>query len=177
MKTLDNIKLIPQEILLEIANSDNENSMRLQKLLIVDDNNLDLTVLNDFVSLTNNELLQSEYISLTPVLDDNITNIHRNNFLLINIDEIDFSNWEDNTDVTGCFFIGTDREHAIINHKDSRLLEMIDCLVKIFDNRKLSTAGSISMQYASFVSYSTYKFGYKIVFKIKDQSNIRKAEI
>lgn len=177
MKNLKNIKIIPREMLEEIVNPDNETSKKLQQLLIVDDNNINFTELDNFTTLTANELLEQEYISFTPVLDENITNSTRNTFLIINLDEINFSNWENNLSVTGAIFIGTNREHAVINNKNLRLLEMIDLLLDLFNNKKLSAAGTISMNYASFVTYSEYTFGYKIVFKIQDQSNTRKAEI
>lgn len=177
MKNLKNIKIIPREMLEEIVNPDNEISKKLQQLLVIDDNNINFTELDNFTTLTANELLEQEYISFTPVLDENITNSTRNTFLIINLDEINFSNWEDNLSVTGAIFIGTNREHAVINNKNLRLLEMIDLLLDLFNNKKLSAAGTISMNYASFVTYSEYTFGYKIVFKIQDQSNTRKAEI
>lgn len=177
MKNLKNIKIIPKEMLEEIVNPDNENSRKLQKLLVVDSNYIDLSVLDDFANLSANELLEQEYISFTPILDENITNSKRNTFLIINLDEIDFSNWEDNMSVTGAIFIGTNRDHAVINNKDLRLLEMVDLLLSLFQNKKLSAAGIISMNYASFVTYSEYTFGYKISFKVQDQSNVRKAEI
>ena len=177
MKNLKNIKIIPREMLEEIVNPDNETSKKLQQLLVVDDNNINFTELDSFTTLTANELLEQEYISFTPVLDENITNSTRNTFLIINLDEINFSNWENNLSVTGAIFIGTNREHAVINNKNLRLLEMIDLLLDLFNNKKLSAAGTISMSYASFVTYSEYTFGYKIVFKIQDQSNTRKAEI
>ena len=73
----------------EIVNPDNENSRKLQKLLVVDSNHIDLSVLDDFTNLSANELLEQEYISFTPILDENITNSKRNTFLIINLDEID----------------------------------------------------------------------------------------
>lgn len=177
MKQLTNIKKIPREMLELLVNSDIDLSVKIQKLLLVDDNNIDLNTLDDFQLLSANELLAQEYVSLTPVLDENITNSTRNTFLIINLDEIDFSNWEDNTSVTGAIFIGTNREHAVINNQDLRLLEMVDLLLQLFDGYKLSAAGSITMDYASFITYSQYCFGYKIMFKVQDQSNVRKAEI
>lgn len=177
MKTLANVKLIPQELLLELTNVENPLSLKLQKLLVVDDNILDLSRTDDFTPLSENDLLSSEYISFTPITDNNTTNTMRNSFIIINIDEIDFSNWEDNTRISGAFFIGTSRDRAIINHKESRLLEIVDCLMQMFDGYKLSAAGKISMEYASFIVYSEQTFGYKIVFRLSDQTSIRKAEI
>jgi hypothetical protein len=92
MKTLANIKLIPQELLLELTNTENPLSLKLQKLLVVDDNILDLSKTDDFTLLSENDLLSSEYISFTPITDNNTTNTMRNSFVIINIDEIDFSN-------------------------------------------------------------------------------------
>jgi hypothetical protein len=92
MKNLRNIKIIPREMLEEIVNPDNDISKKIQKLLIVDNNNLDLSTLDDFTSLSANELLEQGYVGFTPMLDENITNTKRNTFLIINLDEIDFSN-------------------------------------------------------------------------------------
>lgn len=177
MKNLRNIKIIPREMLEEIVNPDNDISKKIQKLLIVDDNNLDLSILDDFTTLSANELLEQGYVGFTPMLDENITNTKRNTFLIVNLDEIDFSNWEDNLSVSGAIFIGTNRDNAVINNKNLRLLELIDLLLELFHNKKLSASGTISMKYASFVTYSEYTFGYKIAFKVYDQNNIRKAEI
>lgn len=177
MKSLKNIKLIPRELLLEMTNTDNPISLKLQKLLVMDENILDLSSVTDFSPLSENELLSSEYVSFVPITDTNITNISRNSFVIINLDEIDFSNWENNTRVSGSFFIGVSKDRAIINHKDSRLLEIVDCLLQLFDGYKLSSAGKISMEYASFIVYSEQTFGYKIVFRLSDQTDVRKAEI
>jgi hypothetical protein len=92
MKSLKNIKLIPRELLLEMTNTDNPISLKLQKLLVMDENILDLSSVTDFSPLSENELLSSEYVSFIPITDTNITNISRNSFVIINLDEIDFSN-------------------------------------------------------------------------------------
>lgn len=167
MKTLDTIKKIPMDIAVALA-----QNKKLQQLLIDDSNEF----ADDFTPYSINQLLQDEYISFTPVIDNNIQNANKNSFLVINLDEINFSNRDENIAVAGTIFIGTDKQHALLKNNSLRLVEMIDEILRSLDNKKISTSGTIEMRYATFVSYSEYVFGYKIMFAVLEQET-RRAEI
>ena len=167
MSALETIKKIPMEIVVLLA-----SNLELQQLLVSSNNDPD--------SWTNtydiNTLLNQEYISFTPVVDQNISTNNKNTFIIVNLDEIDFSRQDNNVLATGVIFIGTDKQHAVLKNNKLRLLEMIDEIFQTLDKKKLSTSGEINMQYATFVSYSEYVFGYKITFNIAEQES-RKVEI
>lgn len=167
MRALDSIKRMPMEIAVALA-----GNTRLQQLLVDDKNEL----ANNFTPYSINDLLKHEYISFTPVFDNNIKNNKKNTFLIINIEMIEFDDMEGNTRISGDIFIGTDRQNAILKNNTSRLLEIVDEIYKTLQDKKLSAAGAINVDYANFISYSEYVFGYKISFKVMEQET-RKAEI
>ena len=173
MKQLGKIKELPFEIAIKLS-----QNARLQQLLVDDSNQYIVDDVNDTNTelIDVNELLRDEYISFSPVVDNNITNSTRNTFLIINLDEIDFVSSEDNMAVSGTIFIGTDKQHAVLNNNRLRLVEMTDEILKSLHGEKLSVAGQIDLQYSTFISYSNYVFGYKIVFRIAEQET-RKAMI
>lgn len=168
MKKLETINQLPKEIAVKLG-----SNTQLQRLLVDDDN----TFADEFTPLTLQELLEKEYISFAPIIDNNIRDSFRNTFLIINLEEIDFSDNDNNTSVSGAIFIGTDKQHAMLINNRLRLLELIKEVYSTLNNWKASTAGTINLQYATFVNFSEYVFGYKIVFKVVEQENVRKAEI
>lgn len=167
MSALETIKKIPMEIVVLLA-----SNLKLQQLLVSSSNDPD-SWMNTYDI---NTLLSQEYISFTPVVDQNISTNNKNTFVIVNLDEIDFSRQDNNLLATGVIFIGTDKQHAVLKNNKLRLLEMIDEIFQTLDRKKLSTSGEINMQYATFVSYSEYVFGYKITFNIAEQES-RKVEI
>lgn len=170
MKQLGKIKDLPFEIAIKLS-----QNARLQQLLVDDSNQYIADDVNDTNTelIDINDLLRDEYISFSPVVDNNITNSTRNTFLIVNLDEIDFVSSEDNMAVSGAIFIGTDKQHAVLKNNRLRLVEMMDEILKSLDGAKLSVAGQINLQYSTFVSYSNYVFGYKIVFRIAEQETRR----
>lgn len=168
MQALDNLNKIPMEVSLLLS-----RNKYLQQLLVDPSNVLNE---NAFNKLTVNELLEKEAISFTPVIDNNITNVHNSSFLIINIEEIDLVNRDENINARCAIWIGTDKQHNILSDNKIRTLELVKEIIKTLDGQKLSGAGVIEIDYATFTSYSPYVFGYKIVFNIKEQE-IRKAEI
>ena len=167
MKNLDTIKKIPMDIAVTLA-----SNSKLQQLLVDDSNKLS----DNFKPYSINQLLEIGFISFTPVIDNNIQDNTRNSFLIINLDEINFADRDDNLSVNGAIFIGTDRQHALLDGNTLRLLEIIDEVLKTLNHKKLSASGEIQLNYATFVSYSEQVFGYKIMFNINEQTT-RKAEI
>ena len=169
MKTLGKIKNLPQEIVQTLSLNEN-----LQRLLLVDTQ--DPLGDSTFKMLSWDKLIETNYMSIVPVIDNNIINTSRNSFLIVHLEDIDMYGWEDNTSVNGVVWIGTDAEHCWIKGNKLRLLEMIDEIVKSLDGQKFSVAGKASVTRASSIAYSKTVFGYRIAFKITDQEN-RKAEL
>lgn len=167
MEKLKTIKSLPFEIAQLLG-----DDVKLQQLLVDDNNNLS----NNFEKWNLSDLLEKEYISFAPVIDNNIKNNTRNTFLIINLEEIDFVSRDDNMVVSGAIFIGTDKQHSMLSGSRLRLVEMISQIYDLLNDYKFSAAGTVNMKYATFVNFSEYVFGYKIVFKVVEQE-IRKAEI
>ena len=169
MKQLGKIKLLPCEIIRALA-----SNMELQKLLIVDAQ--DMPTDEQFKSMNWAELIEQNYMSIVPVVDDNITNNSRNTFLIVHLDEINAYGRENNIEVNGNVYIGTNLDHCWLKGNKLRLLEMIDEIVKTLDNKKFSVAGTLGITRASAITYSKKSFGYRINFRISEQEN-RKAEL
>ena len=171
MTILENIKNIPFEIL-SVLSQDKE----FKQLLVCDENNFDQST---EVAITENDLLNT-YITMMPSIENGIIKMNRNSFAIIQIDDLSFSNWENNLQCSGSIIIGTDKEHSIIlkNKKYTlRLLEMIDRVHSILNGYKFVAAGKMEIQYASSLTFSEYSFGYRIKFVISDQQNQEKVEI
>ena len=107
---------------------------------------------------------------------DNITNNSRNTFLITHIDDIRTYGRENNIEVYGNIFIGTNKDHYWLQGNRLRLLEMIDEIIKTLDDKKFSVAGTLHITSATHVVYSKQSLGYRISFNISEQEN-RKAEL
>lgn len=169
MKELGKIKSLPVEIIMKLA-----SNTRLQKLLLVDTQ--DLPADEDFVTQKWHTLIEQDYMSIAPIVDDNITNNSRNTFLIVHLEDIDTYGQEGNIQVGGTIFIGTNKEHTWLTGNKLRLLEMIDEIIKSLDGQKFSVAGKINLYRVSSVVYSKQSFGYRIAFRISELEN-RKAEL
>jgi hypothetical protein len=51
-------------------------------------------------------------MSIVPIIDDNITNNSRNTFLIVHIEGIDAYGRENNIEISGNIFIGTNLDHC-----------------------------------------------------------------
>ena len=169
MKQLGKIKLLPSEIIKALS-----LNTELQKLLVVDVQEMPSD--DQFESMSWAELIEQNYMSIVPIIDDNITNNSRNTFLIIHLDDINTYGRENNIEVGGSIYIGTNLDHCWLKGNKLRLLEMIDEVIKTLDNRKLSVAGTLGIIRASSITYSKKSFGYRISFRVSEQEN-RKAEL
>lgn len=169
MKELGKIKMLPCEIVKILA-----NNIRLQKLLISDSQELPTD--DEFEIKNWDQLIEEDYMSICPVIDDNITNNLRNSFLITHIEDIDTYGIEDNLEISGVIWVGTNKEHVWLKGNKLRLLEMVDEVIQSLDGQKCSVAGKITIIRASSVTYSKSSFGYRITFRITEQEN-RKAEL
>ena len=164
MKTLGKIKELPCEIIQRLAKNN-----ELQKLLLVDTN--DISTVEDFNPLHWTELIKTDYMSIAPIVDDNITNNSRNSFLIIHIDDINTYGWKDNIEIGGSIFVGTNLAHIWLRGNKLRLLEMVDEVMKTLDGQKFTVAGKLSIYQATSVVFANKSFGYRIFFKISEQEN------
>lgn len=169
MKELGKIKNLPCEIIKILA-----SNIQLQKLLLVDSQELPTD--EHFISKRWDQLIDEDYMSICPVIDDNITNNSRNSFLIVHLEDIDTYGTEGNLDIGGVVWVGTNKEHVWLKGNKLRLLEMIDEVIKSLDGQKCSVAGKIKVLRASSVVYSKSSFGYRISFRVAEQEN-RKAEL
>lgn len=164
MKTLGKIKNLPCDIIQVLA-----TNTRLQKLLLIDTNNID--DVSDFEPLKWSTLIETEYMSIAPIIDGNITNNSRNTFLITHIDDINTYGWRDNIEIGGSIFVGTNLEHVWLSGNKLRLLELVDEVMKSLDGYKFAVAGKLSIYQATSVVYANKSFGYRIFFKISEQEN------
>lgn len=169
MKSLGKIKQLPCEIIQLLSTNET-----LQRLLLIDTDDVFNT--QNFKMCDWTKLLETDYMSIRPIVDDGITNNSRNTFLIVHLDDIDSYNWEDNIEISGSIFVGTNYEHVWLKGNKLRLLEIIDEIMKTLDGCKFSVAGKMLIYRASSVVYSNKSFGYRVSFKIKEQEN-RKAEL
>lgn len=169
MKELGKIKNLPCEIIKILA-----SNLQLQKLLLVDSQELPDD--SNFQPKRWDQLIEDDYMSICPTVDDNITNNSRNSFLIVHLEDINTYGTEGNLDIGGIVWVGTNKEHVWLKGNKLRLLEMVDEVIKSLDGQKCSVAGKIKVLRASSVVYSKSSFGYRISFRVAEQEN-RKAEL
>lgn len=169
MKELGKIKSLPTEIIMQLA-----QNLRLQKLLLVDAQELPED--KNFEAQRWDMLIEEDYMSIAPIIDDNITNNSRNTFLIVHLNDIDTYGQEGNIQIGGEIFVGTNKEHTWLKGNKLRLLEIVDEVIKSLDGQKFSVAGKLSIYRASSTIYSKQSFGYRIAFRINELEN-RKAEL
>lgn len=171
MKNVNLLKKTLFEIVQLLASNET-----IQKFLYVDTNDLNSDDFKLFQPRPAQALLDEEYISIAPHLENAIENSTRNTFLVVQLEEIIFSM----TDIQaqGAIHIVTDKQHELLTPNDSRLLILMNEIIQTLEHKKLSAAGEIVFSSASRVVYSPYTFGYRLNFRFNDQQlNGRKAEI
>ena len=128
------------------------------------------------ISLSIEELINQNYIGFYPATETGINSIDRNTFIIINLEDFNLQNTDSNTGCTGAIYITTDKAHCLLSNNKLRLLELIDEIETTLENKKLSAAGKIQLTSVNYVVFSDFRSGYRINFRISDQSN-RKAEL
>ena len=128
------------------------------------------------ISLSIEELINQNYIGFYPATETGINSIDRNTFIIINLEDFNLQNTDSNTGCTGAIYITTDKAHCLLSNNKLRLLELIDEIETALENKKLSAAGKIQLTSVNYVVFSDFRCGYRINFRISDQSNI-KAEL
>lgn len=166
---LRNLKKAPFEIATLLAG--NPNIVRL----IYDDKPSVLTNKEEF-NLSIKELIEQDYIGFYPAKESGIKDIDKNTFIVVNLEDFSFNNTDNNTGVSGAIYITTDKAHCLLNDNRLRLLELVDEIEDTLEGKKLSSAGQIYINSASYVVFSDFRTGYRISFRIHDQLT-RKAEL
>ena len=166
---LKNLKNAPIEIASTLAS--NETIVRL-----IYDDEPSVLLNKKTISLLIEELINQNYIGFYPATETGINSIDRNTFIIINLEDFNLQNTDSNTGCTGAIYITTDKAHCLLSNNKLRLLELIDEIETTLENKKLSAAGKIQLTSVNYVVFSVFWCGYRINFRISDQSN-RKAEL
>lgn len=165
---LRNLKEIPFQIASELA----KNPKILS--LIYNDNS---SVLNEEVpSIDLNELIQKNYIGFYPATESGIKDVDKNTFIIINLEDFNLQNTDYNVSTSGAIYITTDKSHCLLDNGKLRLLELVDEIESALEGCKFIAAGKVSLTSANYVVFSDFRCGYRINFRISDQT-ARKAEL
>ena len=165
---LRNLKEIPFQIASELA----KNPKILS--LVYNDNS---SVLNEEIpSIDLNELIQKNYIGFYPATESGIKDVDKNTFIIINLEDFSLQNTDYNVSTSGAIYITTDKSHCLLDNGKLRLLELIDEIESTLEGCKFIAAGKISLTSANYVVFSDFRCGYRINFRISDQT-ARKAEL
>lgn len=166
---LKNFKKCPMEIANILASNDT-----IVRLLYDDEPSV--LVNRKSLNLSMQELIEQNYIGFYPATESGITNIERNTFVIINIEDFSLHDTDGNHRASGAIYITTDKAHCLLSNNKLRLLELVDEVDTALDGQKLSSAGKISITSVNYVVFSDFRCGYRINFRLHDQSN-RKAEL
>lgn len=123
-----------------------------------------------------NSLISEHYISLFPPVENRIEEYQRNTFLSILVDNINFIGADETMPTNIILYISTDEKHLILDDNRNRLLEMVDRIIQVLDNKKLSTSGKLEVTSAIHVLLSELHPAYRIGIRLVDQPN-RKEDI
>lgn len=116
-----------------------------------------------------NYLIQNNYISICPPVENRIEEYKRNTFLSILIDNVVFS--KDKINGSIIIYISTTEEFLLLNDNLNRLIESCDRIIQVLDNKKLSCAGTLSVSSMSHTMLSDLHPAYRIVLRCEDQNN------
>ena len=165
---LRNLKEIPFQIASELA----KNPKILS--LVYNDNS---SVLNEEIPpIDLNELIQKNYIGFYPATESGIKDVDKNTFIIINLEDFSLQNTDYNVSTSGAIYITTDKSHCLLDNGKLRLLELIDEIESTLEGCKFIAAGKISLTSVNYVVFSDFRCGYRINFRISDQT-ARKAEL
>ena len=165
---LRNLKEIPFQIASELA----KNPKILS--LIYNDNSSVLS--EEIPPIDLNELIQKNYIGFYPATESGIKDVDKNTFIIINLEDFNLQNTDYNVSTSGAIYVTTDKSHCLLDNGKLRLLELVDEVESTLEGYKFIAAGKISLTSANYVVFSDFRCGYRINFRISDQT-ARKAEL
>ena len=168
MKSLRNIKKSVMEIAQLLAQDED-----IVKLLFNDEP----TALNDAAPKVDlNTLIQEHYICICAPVEDGIKDQWKNTFLTILLDNAFFGRADENTSVGIKIYVSTDEQHLLLIDNKNRLFELMDRVISILDNCKLSSAGTLTVNSFNHTMLSEFRFAYVIGLSFNEQIT-RKVEI
>ena len=160
MRNLINIK----RAVLEIANLLAQDEM-LCKLLV---NDTASAMTDAAPSKTINDLIQENYISIFPPVENRIEEYGRNTFVSILVDNINGDSTTLHTTIV--VYVSTNADHILLNNNKNRLLEAVDRINTKLQNQKITAAGKLDITNISHVMLSEFHSGYKINIRFEDQA-------
>lgn len=161
MSKLDNFERAMFEILKKLSLNDT-----IQRLLVLDGKDA-LTA--NFSSLSFQQLLNEQYLSVSPSLENGIQNMERNSFLIITYEDFNFEGDEGNIVAKGSIYIGSHNQHILLNNNKHRLLQLLNHIYDTLDGFKATISGAVSILNALRLNYSEYVSGFDIQFEIREQ--------
>jgi hypothetical protein len=141
---------------------------KIQRLLVLDGAD---TLTTDFSSLSFQELLKDQYLSVSPSLENGIQNMQRNSFLIITYEDFVFDGAEGNIVAKGSIYIGTHNQHILLNNNKHRLLQLLSEVYETLDGFKTNIAGTVNINQALRINFSEYVSGFDIQFELREQLN------
>ncbi len=168
MKTLRNVKKSVIEVAQLLAADPD-----ILKLVYIDDPDA-LNQEKPDISL--NDLISQHYICVIPPIETGIVDSWRNTFITILLDNVYFNRNDDNTASALVIYVSTDEQHVLLVDNKMRTLEIIDRIIAILEGKKLSGAGTLSIDNFSHTMLSEFRSAYRISISFNDQ-NTKKVEI
>lgn len=165
---LKNLKKAPMEIASLLAADE-----KVIKLIY---NDSPSALTESFSPISMQDLINQDYIGFYPAIESGIKDIERNTFIIINTEDFALAQNGINTTVSGAIYVTTDKAHSLLTNGAIRLLELVDAIDSCLENQKLSSAGKISLVDVQYVTFSDFRCGYRIGFRLIDQQS-RKAEL
>lgn len=141
---------------------------KIQRLLVLDGAD---TLTTDFSYLSFQELLQDQYLSVSPSLENGIQNMQRNSFLIITYEDFIFDDTEGNIVAKGSIYIGTHNQHILLNNNKHRLLQLLSAIYETLNGFKTNIAGVVNINQALRINFSEYVSGFDIQFELREQLN------
>ncbi len=168
MKPLINLK----NAVIEIATVLGQDAL-LKKLLVVDTPDAMEAATPEY---SVNDLIANNYICVYPPVENRIEDYGRNTFITILFEEAILHASDDNTRATISLYVSTNETHLLLRNNKNRLLEMLDRIIELLDNYKITASGKLRPTSFMHVMLSEFHAAYRLNIQVTDQQ-ARKAEI
>lgn len=165
MSNLTNAK----KIMFEIAQTLGRDEV-IQKLLLNDNENALTT--DNIYNWSVDDLIKQEYINIHYTPENAIKNNTKNTFLVINMPNGYLNNNIWKFDIT--ILLSTNLSHLYLENNQSRLIELMDRIIILLNNKKLSAGGLCTVE--SFNEFLPLEFSYGYELKLKIE-NIAESQV
>ena len=160
MINLINVKKAPLEIATILAQDGT-----IKKLLLIDSKD---ALSQEVPDKDLNYMLQEHYISMEPPVENRIEQYDRNTFVSILVDTVVPAS-DGNMRTNFVLYASTNMDHQMLDDNKNRLLELCDKIVKILQDKKLSSSGQITFGSMSHLMLSEFHSAYRLAFSMIDQ--------